>query len=177
MGAAFGGKPTLGAKSAQLGRFACAAAVSAWVLVLGTCTKDYVPSDMVTLRITYERVSVPCPGCPDEPWVYILWGNADRVITGGLHKAGPNYFEGTIKAPSETYIQVNINDARMYDGVNVCSYMKVGERLTANGYPLRISSHDCAASYSGWVVIIVHLDGTIENKGEEVGGGAARIQK
>lgn len=154
----------------RIARLAAAASLLAAALLLGSCAKTISPTALTTLRIRYDRVAVPCPGCLDEPWVYVLWGNENRVITGELHKVAENSFEGTIDSPTDLPIRLNINDSRMYDGLNPCSNMEVAKNITVNGYPVRVYSHDCAPDWAGQIVLIVSGDGRIDDKAEPSSG-------
>jgi hypothetical protein len=125
-----------------------------------SCQKTIRVPNAITVRIDYIRPYVVCADCPDVPYAYALQGQA-RALGGVLIKVAENSYAGTIRVSGDTPMQFNINDKKMYDGLNDCSYTKVGVGISLNGVPIHISTKDCAAPWAGYVLVTVGSDGSV----------------
>jgi hypothetical protein len=138
------------------------AAASAILVALGVwgCNAGPTKAGRQIITIEYQRPSVPCPACPDEPWPYVIVYQHD-MVTGSFERTAENMFVASLEVPEDVPVVLNVNDRMMYDGLNECSWNEVGEYLRVNGQPVHISVHDCAAPWTGLVKIIVHPDRSV----------------
>ncbi len=146
-------------KNQIVGRIAAAAVI---VLALGAlaCNTGPSKSGYQIVTIEYQRPSVPCPTCADEPWPYTVVYQRS-LNTGTFQRVGENSFIASLEVPENIAFILNVSDRKMFDGQSECSWNEVGENIKVNGQPVHITYRDCSAPWAGQIRLIVHPDKSV----------------
>lgn len=141
------------------GRIA-AAAILALVFGAPACNLGTARAGYQFATIEYQRPSIPCPTCSDDPWPYSVLYQF-TLKTGTFQRVGQNSFIATLEVPENVIFTLNVSDRMMFDGQNECSWNEVGENIKVNGQPVHITFRDCAAPWAGQIRLMVHPDKSV----------------
>ncbi len=137
-----------------------AATIVALALASLSCNTGPSRAGHQIVTIEYERPSVPCPTCPDEPFPFAVIYQRS-LSTGSFQRVGENSYIASLEVPENVAFLLNVSDRKMYDGVNECSWTMVGENIRVNGQPVHISFHDCAVPWAGEIRLTVNPDRSV----------------